>query len=200
MTDETGKYSRSHGISLKVLRNQAEKIGIPIVQKKTSWKDYEKNFKEAISEFKKEDIKIGIFGDIDLQQHRDWVERVCKNLKIKPILPLWKEEREKLLTEFIEEGFKAIVVSINSKFLDKMYLGREIDREFIKDLKFFKNIDLCGENGEYHTFVYNGPIFKEPVNFTCGNKILKENHWFLEIRLKEKNKDEGILQRRRRYT
>jgi uncharacterized protein (TIGR00290 family) len=180
MINEDGMYSRSHGISSELLKLQADAIGIPIVQRKTSWENYEEEFKKVVSEFKKENISYGIFGDIDLQEHREWVERVCKDLGIKPILPLWKEEREKLITEFIDAGFKAIVVSTRAEILGKEWLGRMIDEKFINSLKKI-NIDLCGELGEYHTFVYEGPIFKNKVGFDIGKKILKDKNYFLEI-------------------
>lgn len=181
MIAEDGKHSRTHGISSNLLKLQADSIGIPIIQRKSSWKNYEKEFKKVISEFKKENISCGIFGDIDLQEHRDWVERVCKEIGITPILPLWKEEREKLITEFIDSGFKAIIVATNVKFLDEKWLGKEINKSFVEDLKKLGNVDLCGEGGEYHTFVYNGPIFKKLLKFKIGRKIFKDNHWFLEI-------------------
>ena len=181
MTSEDGKYSRSHGVSSRLLKFQASAIGIAIVQRKSTWENYEKEFKKVVLELKKENIKIGIFGDIDLQEHKDWIERVCKELKIKPILPLWKEEREKLIEEFINLGFKAIVIATNNKFLGKDWLGRKIDLAFVNDLKALGNIDLCGEKGEYHTFVYDGPIFKNKVEFFTGKRILKDKNYFLEI-------------------
>lgn len=182
MVSEDGNYSRSHGINSDLLRAQAKAIGVPIIQRKTTWNSYEEEFKKVVSIFKKEDIKVGVFGDIDLQEHRDWVERVCKEIGIKPILPLWKEKREKLLEEFIQTGFKAIVVATNADFLGKEWLGREIDKKFIDDLKSFGNIDLCGEKGEYHTFVYDGPIFKKSVGFIIGEKVLKDKNWFLNLK------------------
>lgn len=184
MVSEDGKHSRSHGINSQFLKLQAKAIGIPLVQKKTTWKTYEEEFKKAVRDLKREGIEAGVFGDIDLQEHRDWVERVCKEIEIEPILPLWKGKREDLLKEFIQAGFKAVVVATNTDFLGKEWLGREIDKEFIEDLSPFKNIDLCGEKGEYHTFVYDGPIFKKSVDFTIEKKILKDKHWFLNLKLK----------------
>ncbi|GLI53740.1 diphthine--ammonia ligase [Thermodesulfovibrio yellowstonii] len=181
MLSEDGIYSRSHGIGSELLRLQAEAIGIPIIQRKTTWESYEKEFKNTILQLKKEDIKAGVFGDIDLQEHRDWVERVCRETGIKVILPLWNEEREKLLKEFIDLGFKAIVCSTNSEFLGKEWLGRQIDDDFIKDLKDLGNIDICGEKGEYHTFVYDGPIFKKAVKFRMVDRVIKDGKWFLKI-------------------
>ncbi len=194
MVSEDGKYSRTHGISSKLLKLQAEAIGIPIIQRRATWESYERVFKKAVLEFRKKNIQAGVFGDIDLQGHRDWIERVCKCVCIRPTLPLWKEKREKLLKEFINAGFKTVIVATRANLLGKEWLGRRIDKEFIKDLKALGNIDLCGENGEYHTFVYDGPIFKKPVEFSIGKKVLtqplragvglKDKHWFLKLNVK----------------
>ncbi|MEW5691710.1 MAG: diphthine--ammonia ligase [Candidatus Hydrogenedentota bacterium] len=192
MISEDGKHSRSHGVGVDFMRLQAESIGIPIIQKKTTWKTYEGEFKRAISDLKKEDIEAGVFGDIDLQEHRDWIERVCKDIDIKPLLPLWNGKREELLKEFIQTGFKAIVVSCRADLLSKEWLGRKIDEAFIKDLKVMNNVDLCGENGEYHTFVYDGPIFNKPVEFDIGKKMLKNKQWFLDLIKRIKNKGSDV--------
>jgi len=181
MISEDGRYSRSHGIGSDLLRAQAEAMGIPIVQRKTSWKTYEEEFKRAVSDLKKDGIEAGVFGDIDIQEHRDWVERLCREIGIKPLFPLWKEKTEELLKEFIQTGFKAIIVSTNPDLLGKEWLGREINGEFIEGLKTLGDIDLCGEKGEYHTFVYDGPIFRKPVKFIVGEKIFRDKHWFLGL-------------------
>lgn len=181
MVSEDGKRSRSHGLDSSLLRAQSDAMGIPIIQRGATWGSYEAVFKEAISGWKKEGLKIGIFGDIDLQEHRDWAERVCSEIGIKPLLPLWKKGRERLLKEFIQIGFEAIVVATKAELLGKEWLGRRIDEEFIEDLKKLGNIDFCGEKGEYHTFVYDGPIFKRSVRFAVGKKVSRDKHWFLEI-------------------
>jgi uncharacterized protein (TIGR00290 family) len=105
-------------------------------------------------------------------------------MEIKPVLPLWKRKREDLLKEFIQAGFKAIVVATNADFLGREWLSREINKEFIEDLKILGKVDLCGEKGEYHTFVYDGPVFKESIGFTIEKKTLKDKHWFLNLKLK----------------
>ncbi|MGC8796391.1 diphthine--ammonia ligase [Thermodesulfovibrio sp.] len=181
MLSEDGNYSRSHGISSELLKIQAEAIGVPIIQKKTTWESYEEEFKKTLLWLKKEGVHAGVFGDIDIQEHKDWVEKICMETGIKAILPLWNEEKEILLGEFINSGFKAIVCSINSFFLGSEWLGREVDFDFIKDLKVLGNIDLCGEKGEYHTFVYDGPIFKFPIRVCTGKWIQKDKNLFLEI-------------------
>ncbi len=181
MTSEDGKYSRSHRLSCNILKIQAKNIGIPLIQCRSSWKEYEENFKKTVLKLKRKGIKAGVFGDIDLQEHREWVERVCKDMGIKPVLLLWKENREKLLKDFIKLRFKAIVVTVRRDILDQRWLGRQINEKFINDLKALNNIDPCGEKGEYHTFVFDGPIFKKRVKFMIGKKIIKNNHCFLEI-------------------
>lgn len=181
MISEDGKSSRSHGIGSDLLRLQAEAMGIPMVQRRAARKSYEAEFRKALLDFKKEGIEAGVFGDIDFQEHRDWIERVCKESGIKPVLPLWKYKREELLKEFIGSGFKAMVVTTRTNFLGEEWLGREIDKKFVTALKAMDKIDLCGEKGEYHTFVYDGPGFKSKVKFISGKKIFKDKHWFLEL-------------------
>lgn len=181
MVSDDGRYSRSHGISSNLMRLQAEAIGIPITQIKTSWDDYEENFKKAVLDLKQMGIEAGIFGDIDLQEHRDWIERVCGQLEIQPVLPLWKEKREELLEELIGAGFAAIVVATRADFLGEEWLGSRISRKFVDDMKQRDDIDLCGEKGEYHTFVYDGPIFKKKIKIRRTTKVKRDNHWFLDI-------------------
>ncbi len=181
MISDDGKHSRTHGISSRLLRLQAEAIGIPIVQRRATWESYERVFKKAVSEFRKENIQAGVFGDIDLQEHRDWIERVCKEKNIKPVFPLWQRKREDILREFIRSGFEAIVVATKVDILGPEWLGRKIDEEFIKDLKDLDKVDLCGEAGEYHTFVVSGPIFKKRIKILSTKKINRDKHWFLDI-------------------
>ena len=186
MVSEDGKYSRTHGISSKLLKAQAQAIGIPIVQRRAAWESYEEEFKKAVLELKEKGVNAGIFGDIDLQVHRDWVERVCKECNIKPLFPLWQRERSAILGEFIDSGFEAVVVAAKSDVLGVDWVGRKINEKFIRDLEKVTNVDLCGEAGEYHTFVYNGPIFKKPIEVIVEEKALEGKSWFLKLKL-EKN-------------
>lgn len=174
-----------HGIEGKLLRLQAELIGIPLVQKEVSpdMEKYEKEFKEAVSELKTAGIGKMVFGDVYLQEHKDWVERVCKDLKIQPIEPLWGIPPDKIVEEFIELGFKAIVVSCQAKLFGQEFVGRYVDRDFLAELKK-RQICPCGENGEFHTFVFDGPIFKKRIEITRSQTVLKEGfwkYWFLDI-------------------
>lgn len=174
---ENGDKSRSHGIKADVLESQSRAIGIPMVQVRTSWEDYEENFKKIVRKLKKKGIQGGVFGDMDLEEHREWLERVCRELEIKPILPLWGIGPEELLANFWSLGFKAIVVATK---LDQSLLGRNLDKASLNEIKKF-GCHPCGESGEYHTFVFDGPIFKTPLEVIPGKKEKRDNVWFLEI-------------------
>ncbi|MFX0137456.1 MAG: diphthine--ammonia ligase [Candidatus Hodarchaeota archaeon] len=180
MLREDGKRSRSHGLTLNSLQKQAKALGIPLVTRSTSWDDYEANFISALQEFREKGIEVGVFGDIDIEEHREWVERVCSYVKIKPCLPLWKRPRKELLRELLDLGFKATIVVIKEDKLDKKFLGKTIDKEVIAELESI-GIDLSGESGEYHTIVTDGPIFSYPINLEKKEKKSKDGYWFLDI-------------------
>ena len=182
MANTTGRVSRSHGIPAALMQEQADAMGITLVQGKASWNSYEQEFKKTLGEFKEKGIKTGVFGDIDLDGHRGWVERVCSECSLRAYLPLWQGSREDLMNEFIGSGFRAVVVVVNTDYLGKEWLGREIDRAFVDEIKRLGNVDICGEKGEFHTFVYDGPIFKKPARFAPGRKIKRNNYSFLELR------------------
>jgi diphthine-ammonia ligase len=181
MATENGEHSRTHGLTSELLLSQAEALNISLIQQKASWDTYEKEFKKALSMIKEAGSLRGVFGDIDMIEHRDWVERVCLESGVEAMLPLWLKEREELLNSFIDAGFKAIVVATDERYLGEEWLGREINRDFMRDLKSLGRIDLSGEKGEYHTFVYDGPIFKKPVEFSMIQKTLKDSNWLMEL-------------------
>ncbi len=169
-----------HGLTGELIARQAEAMGIPIFQCRTSWGDYEQNFKDLVKYLKELGAEAGVFGDIDIQEHRDWIERVCKELDVKPILPLWNKTRDEVISEFIGSGFEALVVATDAKYLGKEALGRTIDYDFIDYLRE-RDVDICGEAGEYHTFVTGGPLFKGAVKIEESDKILRDGHWFMDI-------------------
>ena len=181
MCEADGEHSRSHGMSKHLIANQALSIGIDIMQPASDFKSYEIQFKEAIGQLKKKGISGGVFGDIYLKPHRDWIERVCSEMDVQPFFPLWGNSTVELVYEFIHAGFKTIVVSVNSEYLPQSWLGRDIDKKFVNDITILKDIDPCAENGEYHSFVYDGPIFKTPVVFSSGKEYFKDNHWYLAL-------------------
>ena len=183
-----------HGIEKGLLRLQAESIGMPLTQKEVTadMKEYEKEFKEAISEFKNKGINKMVFGDIYLDEHKDWVERVCGDIGIEPLEPLWNKSPLSLVEEFVDLGFKSIVVSCHADKFEKDFVGRVIDKTLIDELKE-KNICPCGENGEFHTFVVDGPMFKKRIDITEKEVVFKKGFWeyyFLDIKnyeVREKN-------------
>jgi len=182
MVAEDGEISRSHGIRTGMLKLQAEAMGMQIVQPKSSWETYEAEFKKALSGLKDKGIEAGIFGDIDLEEHREWVERVSKESGIKAILPLWGEKkRTSLIEELIESGLETIVVATKKDLLGLKWLGRRIDRDFVRDISKVKGVDMSGEGGEYHTFVVSGPIFNKKINILKSQKITRDEYCFLDI-------------------
>ena len=180
MCDIDTYQSRSHGLNSNLIKQQAESIKIELVQKGTDFKDYETNFKRVIHNLKSKGVEGGIFGDIQLQAHRDWIERVCGELEITPFFPLWKEDTQKLLNEFIETGFQANIVSVRKDKMGKEWLGRKLEQAFLNEISKM-NIDPCAENGEYHTFVHDGPIFNHAVNIQTDGTRDDDKHWFLNI-------------------
>ena len=169
-----------HGTEAKLIQLQAEALDIPLLQKETTQNGYEEEFKEAVRTLIPIGIKGMVFGDIYLQEHKDWVEKVCGELGIEAIEPLWGREPEGILLEFIDTGFEAIMVSAKSNLFGEEWIGRKVDREFLSYLKG-KNIDICGENGEYHTFVTGGPMFKRKITIAESRPIIRDGYWFLDI-------------------
>ncbi|NLT28431.1 MAG: diphthine--ammonia ligase, partial [Dehalococcoidales bacterium] len=156
MATEDGMRSRSHGLSKEVLEMQAQAIDLPLIQRMTSWNDYEQEFSKVLLELKEQGVTDGIFGDIDLDEHRLWVERVCQEYGITPHLPLWAQDQSALLREFIDSGFKALIVAVDASVMGEEWLGRVVDANLVVDLEKAGNITPCGEAGEYHTLVIGG--------------------------------------------
>lgn len=176
---EDGTRSRAHGISSDLLVLQAEAIGIPIIQVKSTWGSYEAKFKDAAAGLKKEGVEGGIFGDIDLPEHKEWVDRVCSEAEVASIEPLWSIEPIEILKAFVNTGFKAIVIKVKADLFGEDWLGKEVNMQFINDLP--KDIHPCGEHGEYHTFVLDGPLFQRRIEITEAEKKLKDGSWLLDI-------------------
>jgi uncharacterized protein (TIGR00290 family) len=182
MVSSEFKRSGAHGIHYQLMYDQAKAMGIPMMQKDFDQDNYEEKFKEAVTDLKSDGVSGMITGDIYLQEHRDWVERVCREMGITPIIPLWDRPRESVVAEFEQEGFRAIVVSAQADLMDQSWLGREINLQFAADLgRLSPEIDVCGEAGEYHTFVVDGPLFKRPIHITESKPLLREGRWFLDI-------------------
>ncbi|PTX62648.1 uncharacterized protein (TIGR00290 family) [Kordia periserrulae] len=167
-------------VSMHVLREalldtQVARLQLP-VQKiyfpaEVSMSMYDATMKKATQQLVDDGFSVGIFGDIFLEDLRNYREEKLKEVGITAVFPLWKKDTKALLKEFISLGFKAITVCVNAKLLDESFVGRILDEDFIKDLP--ANVDPCGENGEFHTFVFDGPLFSSPIDFTIGEKVLK---------------------------
>jgi diphthine-ammonia ligase len=182
MVTEDGKRSCSHGISAAIIKTQAEALGIPIAQRPTTSETYKGVFIKLLHDFKREGIEGGVFGDIDFVPHREWIEKICGVAAITPHLPLWQEDQAKLMEEFIAAGFTAVVVAVKADLLGKEVLGRIIDRKFLAYIAGLnKGITPCGEAGEFHTLVIDGPLFNKRLEITESEKVSRGDHHFLEI-------------------
>jgi uncharacterized protein (TIGR00290 family) len=165
-----------HGVRRSLLEAQSKAIGLPLdtieLPEQPSMTEYEKAVVEKLTGLKEEGFTNAVFGDIFLEDLKQYRESQLATIGFKAIFPLWKRNTTELMHEFIDLGFKTIVVCTKAEVLDKSFAGRVIDRDFLKDIPGY--VDPCGENGEFHTFVYDGPIFKKPVAFTVGEKVFRE--------------------------
>jgi uncharacterized protein (TIGR00290 family) len=176
LTTINDKFKRvsMHGVRETLLERQAEAIGIPLLKvgiTESSNEAYEKKMEAVLLKAQSEGIHHVIFGDIFLEDLKAYREQNLAKLDMKAIFPLWKRDTEKLLEDFIGKGFQSVICCTNDGFLGVEWLGREIDRSFKEQLP--ASVDPCGENGEYHSFCYNGPLFKKKVRFTLGEKVYK---------------------------
>jgi len=164
-----------HGLRETLLDAQVARLQLPLKKiyfpAQVSMSDYDEAMRNAMEELVSHGFQYGIFGDIFLEDLRKYREERLVEVGITGVFPLWKKNTTTLLQEFISLGFKAITVCVNAKLLDESFVGRILDEDFIKDLP--DGVDPCGENGEFHTFVFDGPIFSTPIDFTIGEKVLK---------------------------
>lgn len=174
--------SSAHRLSESVIKAQARAIGIESLIGKALFDEYEKVFVNELKAFKKQGIDYGIFGDIDLEEHREWEEKVCQKASINAILPLWQRKRRDIVEEFLDLGFKAKIIVVNTTMLDARFLGKDLSYPLMREIEEF-GADVCGENGEYHTVVYDGPIFKRPVQLEFGNEIVPIEDKWAQIRV-----------------
>ncbi len=184
MVTEDGERSWSHGLSSEILETQAQAMEIPLIRHRTTQAEYEAEFKKALRSLKEEGVAGGVFGDIDFEPHREWVTRVCKESGIEPILPLWGLSQDKIMQDFLASGLEAKVVVTKAEFMGEEWLGRTVDSVFVRDLQELmktKPITLCGEAGEYHTLVTDGPHFKKRLELQKTGKALRDSYWFLDI-------------------
>jgi uncharacterized protein (TIGR00290 family) len=177
-----GMHSRSHGLPPEVIAAQAAALNIPLQTGRAGWDDYEAVFLTRLAELRAEGVGDGVFGDIDLEPHRQWVERVCGRHGIAAHLPLWQEARRDLLAEFIGAGFSATIVAVSDARLPTSFLGRQLDWPTVAALEA-AGVDACGEEGEFHTVVTGGPLFSAPLDLKHGQVIGHAGYSFLEVAL-----------------
>jgi uncharacterized protein (TIGR00290 family) len=181
LTTITGNNDRldMHDIRYSLLERQAESLGFPLemvsISSHTSNADYEPSLVQTLRKYKESGVTSVVFGDIFREDLKKYRQLNLARLRLKGIFPLWKRDSFQIMESFITLGFKAVVVSINTHALDGHFVGRIIDWKFLFD--FPKTADVCGEHGEYHTFVYDGPIFKQAISYEVGEFFLRDNHF-----------------------
>lgn len=178
MMNENGKISRSHGLPLSILKQQAQKMNLPLEAIPATWDDYEAKFIAILQRLKASyNLESAVFGDIDLQPHKDWEDKVCHAASLKAVLPLWQQDRIVLVNEMLENGIVTMIVSCNP-MMGQEYLGKILSKELAQELAE-KGIDPCGENGEFHTLVLNCPLFSEAIELPNFTKITHNDYCFI---------------------
>lgn len=182
LTTVTEGYDRisMHGVRRSLLEEQSRSLNIPVekiyISQKSSNEEYETKLKEKLLLYRRKGISSVVIGDIFLEDLRKYREENLAKIDMKGIFPLWKRDTAGLAREFIDLGFKAVVTCVDSRHLPGEFAGREFDRQFLSDLP--PNVDPCGENGEFHSFVYDGPIFEHPVLHRKGEIVLRDNRFY----------------------
>jgi len=190
--NQTHRRISMHGTREELLDQQAAAIGLPLTKvwvSEGSNDEYERKMEEELTRFKNEGVTHVIFGDIFLEDLRTYRENNLSKVGLKAHFPLWKEDTHELINEFWRSGFETITCCVSTKYLNKNFVGRKVDSSFITELP--TGVDVCGENGEFHTFCYKGPIFKQPVSFTLKEKVFKpiteygmegkDGFWFIDL-------------------
>ncbi|AKD01850.1 diphthine--ammonia ligase [Pontibacter korlensis] len=164
-----------HGVREELLELQAQNIGLPLqkiyLPEQASMRAYNELMEQTMRPLQRQGIEHALFGDINLQDLRSYREQQLQQVEMQAAFPLWGRSTSELVHEFINLGFKAVVVCVNERLLDESFVGRLLDTSFLEDLP--EGVDPAGENGEFHTFVFDGPIFREPVKYKLGEKVRK---------------------------
>ncbi len=172
--NETHKRISMHGVKEELLDKQAQEIGISLIKVVVSEgtnAEYEKKMETVLLNAKTEGIKHVIYGDIFLDDLKAYREKNLEKVQMQCVFPLWKTDTKWLVNDFVDKGFKTIVCCVSDGFLGENWVGRVIDKSFINELP--KEVDPCGENGEFHTFCFEGPLFKNKIQFRKGKKVYK---------------------------
>ena len=169
-----------HGIQAELLNAVSDSTGIPLIVCECAPGGYAQAYEEGLIQARAMGADACVFGDIDIDGHKSWNEERCAIANLECILPLWGEDRETLVLEMIGAGFKAVIKIVQSDKLDGSFLGQTLNIPLVEKIKA-AGIDACGENGEYHTFVYDGPVFKYPISFKMGEVVDFETHKAINI-------------------
>ena len=182
MITSDGK-SNFHKIRTDLLDAQASAIGIPITKRVTTSGFYEQEFKSALQQLKNAGVQGLVTGDIfEVPLHEEgWLNRICREIGLKPIKPLWMQNTTQIFHEFVNSGFEAVVVRVNLEMLTLDWLGRQLSEKFFQDIAEISNVDPCGEKGEYHTLVIDGPLFGKRIDILESRKATLEGSGQLEI-------------------
>ncbi|RDY29475.1 diphthine--ammonia ligase [Romboutsia weinsteinii] len=172
--------SWTHGLSDDMLQRVSKSLNIPLLKVECDVCEYEKRFEEVLKEAKSMGASICAYGDIDIEDHKKWGIDRCTNADLDYEFPLWQEDRESLVHEFIDSGFTTIIKKVNLSFMGEEFLGKKLTKDVVEDIKKTGS-DPCGENGEYHTFVVDGPLFKSPIEFDVKKIVLDHGYGHLEI-------------------
>jgi uncharacterized protein (TIGR00290 family) len=173
--------SRSHGIKNKTLRAQAEALGIDLVTEEVTWEGYEHGFEKAVSAIKeKYGINGAVFGDINLNEHHDWVKKMADRCSLDYNLPLWQMEEKSVSEELLNRGGKALLVAIRNDLVDEDWLGMTMDDAYIQYC-LANDISPCGERGEAHTLVVDGPLFEKPLQYEKGEILRSGKYSLIDI-------------------
>jgi len=189
LTTITKGYDRvsMHGVPRTLIEQQACSLGLPIteifISKSCSNEEYESKMKRALTKFKQDGVSSTVFGDIFLDEVREYRENNLSKIGMNAIFPIWGRETTKLTESFIALGFQAIITCIDSKVLDKKFIGRRLDKDFLTELP--PDVDPGGENGEFHSFVFDGPIFRERIHFSPGEIVLRDSFYFCDLLAKD---------------
>ena len=181
LTTITEGYNRIsiHGVRKLLLEKQIKSLGYSfeqvVIPKKATIEKYESEMAKILKKYCRNKVLTVAFGDIFLEDLRKYREKKLAKIKMKAMFPIWKQSTKKLANEFIDSGFKAIITCVDSKILDKKFVGREFNKQLLDELP--KSVDPCGENGEFHSFVYDGPIFKKKILFKKGRVVCKKNRF-----------------------
>lgn len=182
LTTVTKDYDRisMHGVRRILLEEQASSLGFPLekvfISKNTSNEEYESKMREALERYQIAGVSYVVFGDVFLEDVRKYREEKLSKIGMKGIFPIWKRDTSKLAHAFINLGFKSIITCVDSNCLGKTFVGRAFDERFLSELP--SGVDPCGENGEFHSFVYDGPIFQKRISYKKGEIVLRDNRFY----------------------